>query len=122
MNRNDTNLLRDVIIAYVDGRNIQSRRKGSEKWNDDEYPQFDSSAYEYRIKPEYRPFGNRNECIEGILNNGSKGIVIDRDGNKDDISWMIEDKAMIPYPEIFRMAMKCYRFPDGTPFGAEVFK
>ena len=122
MNRNDTKLLRDIIIAYVDGRNIQSRRKGTEKWNDDEYPQFDSEAYEYRIKPVYRPFGSQSECYQEMVKHSSNGVVIDRDGNMDDISWVLEDGHRIMWPEIFRMAMKCYRFPDGTPFGAEVLK
>lgn len=122
MNRNDTELLRDVIIAYVDGRNIQSRRKGTSKWKDDDYPQFDSYAYDYRIKPEYRPFRSQDECYQSMIKNSPGCTVIDSDGNETNLSWVLGDASKIIWENIFRMAMKLYRFPDGTPFGAEVFK
>ena len=44
-----------IIEAYASGAEIQSRRD-DEEWRDESYPLFNSTSYEFRIKPAPREF------------------------------------------------------------------
>ena len=55
-----------IIEAYANGAKIQSR-SDDEEWRDDSYPLFNSTSYEFRIKPEPREFW---VCWDGVKNVG----------------------------------------------------
>lgn len=59
----------EVMKAYAEGKTIQLRTLGSEKWmdwDDDQEPNWNWETTEYRIRPtdKYRPYKNTDEMIE----------------------------------------------------------
>lgn len=56
----------EVMEAFEDGKKIQLRNRFINIWVDTEYPIWDWSTCEYRIKPEptYRPYKSVDEMVE----------------------------------------------------------
>lgn len=119
----------EVMLAYAEGKKIESKRR---IFSDDSWceimggePVFNWQNCNYRIKPEpkseptYRPFKDKEECWNEMLKHQPFGWVKDKDnkayidiemigGDSDDCG--IND---IEYPRIFNE----FNFADGTPFG-----
>ena len=78
----------------------------------------------YRIKPEakYRPFKNKKECWQEMLNHQPFGWIVD--GNSYRTIAILDDES-IEVPSFvdddfvlsFKEAMDDFTFADGTPFG-----
>ena len=78
----------------------------------------------YRIKPEakYRPFKNKKECWQEMLNHQPFGWIVDRDSYRtiaicDDVSIEVPSFVNDDFLKSFKEAMDRYTFADGTPFG-----
>ena len=130
MNRNQAKEILPIIQALADGRTIQFAATDKE-WvdldSDDggvfletliNNPQF------YRIKPEYHPFKNAEECWQEMLKHKPFGWV--KEPRSFSYIIYIEDE-MIGYGRVsgtilhnnFKDALRFFTFADGTPFGVK---
>lgn len=125
--RNEAKILVPIISAYAEGRILQYKEK--EVWRDIEDSEGLSiktiieEAENYRIKPEYRPFANTEECWQEMLKHQPFGWVKDRNGSKfiigavdSDNTIFICDYGTRTFDEVFEK----YTFEDGTQFGVKV--
>ena len=78
----------------------------------------------YRIKPEakYRPFKNKKECWQEMLNHQPFGWIVDGVSYRiiaicDDVSIEVPSFVNDDFLMSFKEAMDGYTFADGTPFG-----
>ena len=125
--RNEAKILVPIISAYAEGRILQYKEE--EGWRDIEDSEGLSiytiikDAESYRIKPEYRPFANAEECWQEMRKHQPFGWVKDKDTQKFLVCKAlgklffigIEDK-----PYNYKEVLRDYTFADGTPFGVEV--
>lgn len=128
MTREEAKALLPIIQGYVDGKNIEIRRKGKydAEWKETHEPSFTPSLCDYRLKPEpkYRSFENTEECWQEMLKHQPFGwiksksgdhyfmvTVVDVTGNKKCIA--ISGDHLWSLDETKRK----YTFADGTPFG-----
>lgn len=110
--------------AYVDGKDIQARAKGTDKWVDS-WPNgellFDFSKYEYRIKPsvKYRPFRDGDECWAEVQTHGPLGWVKLIDKNYYCLITDVTENAVYMGEERVRYEdmLDKYLFADGSRFG-----
>lgn len=89
----------------------------------------DWNKFDYRIKPEYRPFANAEECIEEMKKHVPFGWVKDKDSELRNIQALTEKMSTMTDRvylrgirltngwHVFEEAVKEYTFADGTPFG-----
>ena len=81
MTREEAKKMLPILVAFAEGKTIQSRCIKGDKslWYDDEDPSFDDD-FEYRIKPEpkYRPFKDAEECWQEMLKHQPFGVVKDK--------------------------------------------
>lgn len=78
----------EVLLAFVEGKDIEYKLKGTMSWitchqiRKDSSMSFNFEDYEYRIKkePEFHPFENKEECYEEMLKHQPCGWV--KCGNK----------------------------------------
>ena len=121
MTREQAKELLPIIQAFAEGKHIQWRNH-CKNWIDvDErdglYTEFPSSVY--RIKPEYRPFKNQEECREEMHKHPDWGWIIAKDSKimyhiyVIGIGHVLIDSMSISFPETFAE----YEFTDGKPFG-----
>ena len=126
MTREAAKVLLPIIQGYVDGKNIEIRRKGKydAEWKETHEPSFTPSLCDYRLKPEpkYRSFKNVEECWQEMLKHQPFGWIksdddysmvtaVDVIGNKKCIA--ISGDHLWSFDE----TMRTYTFADGTPFG-----
>lgn len=124
MDRNQAKQLLPVIQAFSEGKTIQYRIRGNESaiWSDitKNYHDFSPHSFMYRIKPEYRPFANAEECLAEMQKHQLFGWVKDRDGNKVFIGGINSDNTIFMCnSEILYLkdTFEDFTFIDGTPFG-----
>lgn len=128
MNRNQAKKILPIIQALADGRTVQFAA------TDKEWVDLDSddggvfletlinNPQSYRIKPNYRPFKNAEECWQEMLKHQPFGWIKNHCSSSYII--YIEDE-MIGYGRVsgtilhdnFKDALRGYTFVDGTPFG-----
>lgn len=76
--RNEAKILVPIISAYAEGRILQYKEK--EEWRDIEDSEglsintIINEAENYRIKPEYRPFANAEECWQEMQKHQPFGL------------------------------------------------
>lgn len=117
----------EVMLAYADGKDIEYRLYGPNKWttydgNDkNHYLSFDFSKYDYRIKKEqtYRPFKNAKECWEEMLKHQPFGWIKNEYDSYLPIMYVFNGVSVQVCNEkyTFKESFKQYTFADGTPFG-----
>lgn len=116
----------EVMKAYADGKDIQARAKGTDKWVDN-WPKgevlFDFSKYEYRVKPsvKYRPFSDADECWSEVQTHDSLGWVkvIDK-GYYCLITDITHDGVYMGEERVsYDNMLDKYLFVDGSMFGVE---
>lgn len=128
MTREEAKALLPIIQGYVDGKNIEIRRKGkyNAEWKETHEPSFTPSLCDYRIKLEskYRSFKDAEECWQEMLKHQPFGWIKSK---TDDYYFMVtvvgaaEKMKCIAisgnniWP--FDKTMSDYTFADGTPFG-----
>ena len=121
MTREEVKKLLPIILAFSEGKTIQTWDES--KWVDLDETAFFASTDIYRIKPEpkYRPFRSREECWQEMNNHSDFGWLTRIDtGNFEHINTVCQEKIRFAVSiEYYRYedAFKYYKFPDGTPFG-----
>ena len=123
MNRNQAKTLLPIIQAYVEGKQIQHLY---DEWKDIDELDIDLAVNPelYRIKPEYHPFKDKEECWNEMEKHHPFGWVKDSDGSKftigtvasSDSSIFVSDEGAFYLGEMFEK----FKFADGLPFGVKV--
>lgn len=126
--RNEAKILVPIISAYAEGRILQYKEK--EVWRDIEDSEGLSiktiieETENYRIKPEYRPFANAEECWQEMQKHQPFGWIKGKEGEHHSlITSIIADEEEVYINGISGFVldeiMEHYTFSDGTPFGVK---
>ena len=127
--RNEAKILVPIISAYAEGRILQYKEK--EGWRDIEDCEglsintIINEAENYRIKPEYRPFANAEECWQEMQKHQPFGWIKCKEGYFS-IVYVNDEYAGLGdrYDSSILLASKnSYTdntFVDGLPFGVKV--
>ena len=127
MTREEAKKMLPILVAFAEGKTIQSRCIKGDKslWYDDEDPSFDDD-FEYRIKPEqkYRPFKDSEECWNEMLKHQPFGWIKGKEGEHHSlITSIIPDEEEVYINGIGGFVldeiMEHYTFADGLPFGVK---
>ncbi len=129
MDRKQVKEILPILVAFAEGKTIQSRCIKGDKslWYDDDDLSFDDDL-EYRIKPDckpesktdvnYRPFANVEECWQELLKHEPFGWVKDTEANEYLNVYCISNSASSI--DLFgRMFKRCI-FIDGSSYGIKV--
>lgn len=127
--RNEAKILVPIISAYAEGRILQYKEK--EVWRDIEDSEGLSiktiieETENYRIKPEYRPFANAEECWQEMQKHQPFGWIKGKEGEHHSlITSIIADEEEVYINGISGFVldeiMNHYTFADGVPFGVKV--
>jgi hypothetical protein len=127
MTREEVKKLMPILVAFADGKTIESRCIKGDKplWYDDEDPSFDNDL-EYRIKqePKYRPFKNTEECWQEMQKHQPFGWLKDKNDGHRTLITVVDNEDMMALNGItgwdFLSIMNMYVFSDGKPFGAKI--
>ena len=131
MNRNQAKEFYPILQAYAEGKVIECRTKPSavkganvpNGWTEAKAVDFWGNI-EYRIKPEYRPFKDKEECWKEMEKHHPFGLVKFKDTESGyymltsiarGVGVGIND-SLFSYDRVF----DDYTFADGAPFGVKV--
>ena len=120
--RNEAKILVPIISAYAEGRILQY--KENEVWRDIEDSEGLSintlieEAENYRIKPEYRPFANAEECWKEMLQHNPLGWFKDKKAKEFFTLNCISDKD--PKIKTYEYLFNDCVFMDGSICGVKV--
>lgn len=128
MNREQAKELLPIIQAFTDGKTIQIRKHGEERYYDstNNNLNFVLDHYEYRIKPEpkYRPFKNKEECWQEMQKHRPFGWLCNKINNQHYYITALDDYGVVttPFDEIkytkyTDIIKRETTFVDGAPFG-----
>ena len=128
MTRKNAKELLPIIQAFAEGKTIQYYDSLIDiaDWEDCENPDFENSTYNFRIKPEYRPFKTKEECWQEMMKHQPFGWLKSiRKQEKVHIGRVFEvkDFALITLSineginNNSSYFFNEYTFADGTPFG-----
>lgn len=113
MNRQQAKELIPILQAFIEGKTIQIRKHGEERFYDSTNSNlnFVLDHYDYRIKvePKYRPFEDAEECWQEMQKHQPFGWVKIDEGYEQ--IWHVNKDTD------FNATFKIYTFADGTPFG-----
>lgn len=107
MNREQAKKLLPIIQAFAEGKTVEY--KIEKEWVQTNVPTFNPYLWEYRIKPEYRPFANAEECWQEMQKHQPFGWVKTDEGYE--LIWHVNKG------DDFNAILKTCTFADGTPFG-----
>lgn len=124
MTREQAKELLPIIQAFTDGKTIQIRKHGEERYYDstNNNLNFVLDHYEYRIKPEpkYRPFKNKEECWQEMQKHQPFGWLKHKTDNVYSFISKIDKDCCYFAVNVywgFDTLFKTKTFIDGTPFG-----
>ena len=124
MNRQQAKELIPILQAFTEGKTIQIRKHGEEKYYDSTNSNlnFALDNYDYRIKaePKYRPFANAEECWQEMQKHQPFGWLKHKTDNVySSISKIDKDGCYFAANVYwgFDTLFKTKTFIDGTPFG-----
>lgn len=130
MNRKEAEELLPIIKAFSEGRIIEfsSITDVSKTWREvTDFPIGMIKNFKFRIKPEYRPFANAEECWQEIEKHKYFGWIKGKDASipsKFMIINSVRDEGVsitsgidFTYSEL----IEYYTFIDGTPFGVRIY-
>lgn len=113
-----------VLQAFVDGKAIEERRISFDhtEWVDNNNPEWRWDKFDYRIKPEYRPFANAEECWNEMKKHKPFGWIKCKEGyfNIVYVNNFYVGLADNDGSRILLTSKNSYQdntFADGTPFG-----
>lgn len=118
MNRQQAKEFFPIIKAFAEGKEIECRVEN--KWYKLLEICNETNPQDYRIKPEYRPFKNADECFEEMKKHQPFGWI--KDASKMYNITIIRDDGIIVNTSIdsnwfnFESSLNL-KFIDGTPFG-----
>ena len=126
MDRQQAKELLPIIKAFADGKIIQIRKKHEEKEYYDQTKDnlsFTPSFYDYRIKDNYRPFKDAEECWQEMQKHQPFGWIKNKnDGHYNVITRVFKDVVDFSFAVVepsFKVVFNYYTFADGTPFGKQ---
>ena len=125
MTREEVKKMLPIMQAYAEGKNIQFLSDG--EWHDINQSDFTCYPDKYRIKPEpkYRPFKNKEECWNEMMEHQPSGWVVDKFYNFCHIGSVYSGKKETYGVRFYKddanydyeYMLKEYKFADGAPFG-----
>ena len=127
MNRQQVKELLPIIQAFAEGKTIQVQEDTDWRYLGDEID-FNFSQQRYRIKPEYRPFKDAEECFEEMKKHQPFAWIKDKQQHEyfNMISICINAATTFQYNEVeyydYQRLINEYTFADGTPFGVKVME
>ncbi len=128
MTREQAKELLPIIQAFANGKTIQIRKHGEERYYDstNNNLNFVLDHYEYRIKPEpkYRPFKNAEECWAEMQKHQPFGWLYNKPNNQYYHITTLDNYGIVttPFDEVYYEKYTDFikrktTFADGTPFG-----
>lgn len=117
-----------IIEAFASGKDIEYTNKDLKTWYPTTEPCFDFNKYEYRVRPEYRPYANLQEFCEAVAEKGSCIEVTDdclgtcrllRIANVNDFGITLQGEYKnIKFSDLHSgFHRSTFRWLDGTPCG-----
>ena len=116
MTREEAEKFLPIIQAFAEGKTIETYSYSEMNWVKANNPSF-SCCFEYRVKPEFRPFKDRDECWKTMLYHKPFGWVIEKENKEHFNINSIGETGVGGYT--YRKAFEELVFADGTPFGIE---
>lgn len=125
MNRQQAKEFLPIIKAFSEGKEIECRVE--DKWYKLLEICNETNPQDYRIKPEYRPFKDAEECFEEMKKHQPFGWIKDKLHQYFNmISICINAATAFQYDEVeyydYQKLINEYTFADGTPFGVKVME
>lgn len=125
MNRQQAKEFFPIIKAFAEGKEIECRVE--DKWYKLLEICNETNPQDYRIKPEYRPFKDAEECFEEMKKHQPFGWIKDKQHEYFNmISICINAATAFQYDEVeycdYQELINNYTFADGTPFGVKVME
>ena len=125
MNRQQAKEFFPIIKAFAEGKEIECRVE--DKWYKLLEICNETNPQDYRIKPEYRPFKDAEECFEEMKKHQPFGWIKDKLHQYFNmISICINAATAFQYDEVeyydYQKLINEYTFADGTPFGVKVME
>lgn len=125
MNRQQAKEFFPIIKAFAEGKEIECRVE--DKWYKLLEICNETNPQDYRIKPEYRPFKDAEECFEEMKKHQPFGWIKDKYHQYFNmISICINAATAFQYDEVeycdYQELINNYTFADGTPFGVKVME
>ena len=110
----------NVMQAFLDGKEIESRRILSFEWTYTLNPLWQWGIYDYRVKKNYRPFETIDEVFDAMKLHG--GILCYEKTTKKSHWLSINTREVIinSYAVSFDEFLEKYIFEDETPCGVEI--
>ena len=126
MTKNEARKAAKIMLAYADGKVIERRSRGDERWCTDTEPCFEWDIYDFRIKtePKYISFKDSDEAFKEMKKHSPFGWIKEKNSNfkmcilsLDNDGVLVGDyedgKVFISYETIF----KHHTFVDDSPIG-----
>lgn len=125
MNRQQAKEFFPIIKAFAEGKEIECRVE--DKWYKLLEICNETNPQDYRIKPEYRPFKDADECFEEMKKHQPFGWIKDKYHQYFNIITIcINAATAFQYDEVeycdYQELINNYTFADGTPFGVKVME
>lgn len=126
MNRQQAKEFFPIIKAFAEGKEIECRVE--DKWYKLLEICNETNPQDYRIKPEYRPFKDSEECFEEMKKHQPFAWIKDKQQHEyfNMISICINAATTFQYDEVeycdYQELINNYTFADGTPFGVKVME
>lgn len=125
MDREQAKNLWPIIKAFAEGKEIECRVE--DKWYKLLEICNETNPQDYRIKTEYRPFKDAEECFEEMKKHQPFGWIKDKYHQYFNmISICINAATAFQYDEVeycdYQELINNYTFADGTPFGVKVME
>lgn len=125
MTRKEAKEMLPIIRAFANGETIECRVE--DKWYKLLEICNETNPQDYRIKPEYRPFKDADECFEEMKKHQPFGWIKDKYHQYFNIITICSNSATtFQYDEVesydYKRLINEYTFADGTPFGVKVME
>ena len=127
MTREEAKEFYPILQAFSEGKVIECRTKISfiegldvtNDWTEMKEIEFWNNT-EYRIKPKYRPFKNREECWNEMQKHQPFGWIKENNSNRYRLITEVNGLSIkVKEGCLFTDSVKYYTFADGTSFGVK---
>ena len=123
MTRKQAKELLPIIQAFAEGKEVEIKTKECSEWStlkEDDIQYINFEKYNFRIKPKYRPFKNKEECWQEMQKHKPFGWITD--GPRICNIICIREDGILANTNLngtfyeFESSINL-NFADGTPFG-----
>lgn len=124
MTREEAKELLPIIQAFAEGKTIQVKGPDN-RWYDYEGKscklKFDSRFQDYRMKPEYRPFKDADECWQEMQKHQPFGWIKVKNSNCYKFLAAVQNIGIYSVGRCaYEAGFKNFTFVDDTPFGVKI--